>query len=77
MRDEKRYRKNLAQLFALLGGWVFALGYTIWGVLRGMSLLALAIRLPILFGVVYGLLFAYFFWIMRQGIPQDESGETS
>ncbi|MEN3184072.1 MAG: hypothetical protein ABDK93_03650 [Atribacterota bacterium] len=77
MRDEKRYRRSLAQLFALLGGWAFALGYAVWGVLRGMSLFALAIRLPLLFGVVYGLLFAYFFWIMRQGMPQGESGETS
>lgn len=77
MRDERRYRKGLAQLFALLGGWAFTLGYAIWGMLRGMSLFTLAIRLLILFGVVYGLLFAYFFWIMRQGMPQSGSGETS
>jgi len=77
MRDIKRYRKNLAQIFALLGAWIFALGYAIWGVLRGMSLFTLAIRLPILFGVVYGLLFAYFFWIMRHGVSEKESGESS
>lgn len=77
MRDERRYRRGLAQLFALLGGWIFALGYALWGVLRGMSLFALAVRLPILFGLVYGLLFAYFFWLMRHGIPQNGSGESS
>ncbi|WP_438316667.1 hypothetical protein ACP6EK_01065 [Candidatus Caldatribacterium sp. SIUC1] len=77
MRDEGRYRKNLAQLFALLGAWAFVLGYAVWGILRGMSLWALSVRLPILFGVVYALLFAYFFWIMRQGIPQDKTGESS
>ncbi|WP_017873350.1 hypothetical protein [Candidatus Caldatribacterium saccharofermentans] len=77
MRDERRYRRSLAQLFALLGAWAFVLGYVLLGILRGMSLWALSVRLPVLFGVVYALLFAYFFWIMRQGIPQDKTGESS
>ncbi|MBC7217534.1 MAG: hypothetical protein H5U36_05135 [Candidatus Caldatribacterium sp.] len=77
MRDEGKRRRSVAQLFALLGAWAFTLGYAVWGVFRGMSLFALAVRLPILFGVVYGLLFAYFFWIMRHGVPQNESGESS
>lgn len=77
MRDEEKHRKRVAQLFALLGGWVVTLGYAVWGMLRGMSLLGLAIRVLLLFGVTYGLLFAYFFWIMRHGVPRENSGERS
>ncbi len=76
MRNEGRYRKSVAQIFALLGAWAFTLGYALWGVYRGMSLFSLAVRLPILFGMVYGLLFAYLFWVMRH-VTQGRSGESS
>jgi len=60
-----------------LGPGRLSWGMCLLGILRGMSLWALSVRLPVLFGVVYALLFAYFFWIMRQGIPQDKTGESS